>query len=140
MVADSAPNDGRLRVFVIDDNRDCADTLVTLLRILGHDARANYDSESGLDAALNFRPQLILLDLAMPAKDGFAILRDLRNDARFAQVPVVALTGYADNSHRERAAEAGFNAFLVKPCGLDDLRHILQAVEDRDGDRRRAIA
>jgi len=118
-----------MRVLVVDDNRDCADTLVVLLRHLGHEGQGSYDADSGLAAAQTFLPQLVLLDLAMPAKDGFSLLRKLRNGAGFAKTPIVAMTGYADGRHREEAAKAGFDAYLVKPCGLEDLRVILLAFD-----------
>jgi CheY-like chemotaxis protein len=122
-------------VLVVDDNRDCADTLVTLLRLLGHEGLATYDADSGLAAALTFLPDLVLLDLAMPAKDGFALLRELRSISGRSDVPIIAQTGYADTRHHEKAAEAGFNAYLVKPCGLEDLRMALLIVEGPSGDK-----
>jgi CheY-like chemotaxis protein len=129
-----APSSGvRLRVLIVDDNRDCADTLVMLLRHLGHDGLATYNADSGLGAALTFLPDLLLLDLAMPAKDGFALLRELRNGAGFANAPIIAMTGYADAQHREEAANAGFDAYLVKPCSIEDLRMALLIVEPPSG-------
>ncbi len=135
MVADSAFTSRRLRVLVVDDNRDFGYLLLMLLRSLGHEGRHVYDSPSALATAIDFRPQLILLDLAMPNKDGLSVIRDLRAEACFEKVPIIAVTGYADAHHRELAAEAGFNAYLVKPCKVDDLQQVIQSVEDSDGER-----
>jgi DNA-binding response OmpR family regulator len=117
-----------MRVLVVDDNRDCADTIAVLLKHLGHECRASYSADSGLTDAVDFQPQLIILDLAMPAKDGYALIREVRSCAGLGNVPVAAMTGYADGRHRDVATAAGFNAYLVKPCGLDQLQDLLLAV------------
>jgi DNA-binding response OmpR family regulator len=134
MAENSTPPNDRLRVLVVDDNRDCADTIVVLLRHLGHEGHASYDADSGLAAALSLLPHLVLLDLEMPAKDGFSLLRELREGAGFAKAPIVALTGFGDNSHRTQASVAGFDGYLVKPCGLEQLQSVLRIVKPRADD------
>ena len=133
MIANSASDGAKLRVLVVDDSRDTADTIVSLLQHLGHEGHASYDADSGLAAALAFQPHLVLLDLEMPSKDGFALLRDLRKGTGAAKVPVVALTGHADTAHRKEASEVGFDGYLVKPCGLEQLRSVMRIVELRGG-------
>src|SRR5436305_13643169 len=95
----SEPTGDTLRVLVIDDNRDAADSLVILLGVWGYAARAAYRGPDGLAAAAEFRPQVIFLDLAMPGLDGYACARALRRQADQYGVLIVALTGYADRPH-----------------------------------------
>ena len=129
MTAEPSKAAARLRVLVVDDDRDCADSTALLLRQLGHESHSVSDAMSALSDAVAFRPQLILLDLAMPGKDGFALARDLRNINGLSELPIVALTGYADNRHRDAAGWARFDGYLVKPCGLNDLQLILRTIE-----------
>jgi DNA-binding response OmpR family regulator len=108
-----------LRLLVVDDNRDAADSLAMLLGLWGHQPRVAYDGETALRAARAEPPDAVLLDLGMPGLDGYDLARDLRPAA------LIAVTGYADTAHRERAAAAGFDHFFVKPVDLDALRGML---------------
>ena len=134
MTVEPSPAASRLRVLVVDDSRDCARSAVLLLEQLGHEGRAVCDGASALAAAAEFRPQLILLDLAMPGKDCFALARDIRNIDGLSKVTIAALTGYADDRHREAATWARLDAYLVKPCGLEELRLVLLAADISTGD------
>src|ERR1043166_10232255 len=100
-----------LRILVVDDDRDTADTLSVLLKKLGHETRGCYDGTSAVEEAQNFRPQLVLLDLAMPDISGMQLVTKLRGLADLRDTPIVAVTGYPDAEHRERAIMAGFDAF-----------------------------
>jgi CheY-like chemotaxis protein len=114
----------RLRVLVVDDNRDSADSLTLLIQMKGHDARAAYHGNQAIATTRNFKPDLVLLDLAMPDIDGFALLRSLRELAPQRRVLHAAMTGFGQNTDRERTRAAGFDVHLVKPITmpvLDDL-------------------
>jgi CheY-like chemotaxis protein len=110
----SRPAHGALRVLVVDDNRDSADSLALLLRLRGHEPHACYDGASALEAAREQRPHAVLLDLSMPDIDGFEVCRRLREEG-LASALIVALTGYGQEADRNRSLAAGFDAHLVKP-------------------------
>jgi len=103
-----------LRVLVVDDNRDSADSLALLLKLRGHETRACYDGRSALEAARELRPQAVLLDLSMPELDGFEVCRSLRAEG-FHDTLIIALTGYGQGADRARSLAGGFDAHLVKP-------------------------
>lgn len=111
-----------LRVLVADDNRDSADTLGVLLVHHGHQCRVAYDGGAAVQAALEFRPHVALLDLLMP-HDGFAAARQLRH---LGPVVLVALTGEPD--FEKRCGASGFRYFLRKPADPEEVIRILGAV------------
>jgi CheY-like chemotaxis protein len=114
-----------LRVLVVDDNRDAADTLCALLRHHGHLCRAAYDGDAALQAAAEFLPHVVLLDLVMP-HDGFQAARALRRD--LGQVVLVAVTGHPSVEKLARSSEVGFHFFLTKPADPDEVLLLLEAV------------
>jgi len=115
------------RVLVIDDNRDSVDTMVQVLRLLGHHACGAYGAEEGVRAARTFRPRIVLLDLNMPDGDGFSVMRRLREQSS-TPLYVAAMTGYGQASDRRRTLEAGFEAHLTKPVNAERLQEILERV------------
>jgi PAS domain S-box-containing protein len=119
----------RLRVVVIDDNCDSADSLAMLLDLKGHDVRIAYHGKEGLDVIRHFRPDLVLLDLALPDMDGFAVLRTLRSQWAFNHLLVAAMTGFGQQSDKDRSNEAGFDAHLVKPVSMASLDALIMDAE-----------
>ncbi|WP_310734643.1 PAS domain-containing hybrid sensor histidine kinase/response regulator [Azohydromonas caseinilytica] len=113
------------RVLVVDDNRDSADTMVSLLQLLGHEAHAVYGARDATGAARRFQPQVVLLDLNMPDGDGFSVLQRLRETGH-GTVFVAAMTGYGQEADRRRTAQAGFQAHLTKPVSIDELQRLLR--------------
>jgi len=112
------------RILVADDNQDSADSLVTLLRLAGHEAHAVYDGASAVEAAARLGPDIVLLDLGMPRVSGHeAALRIREGPAR--GVALVALTGWGDERTRQRTREEGFDAHLTKPV---DFQHLLEVL------------
>jgi PAS domain S-box-containing protein len=111
----------RLRVLVVDDNRDAAETLARLVRAMGHDARHTYDARGALALARQFEPDVALLDLAMPRVNGFELARELRSLGLPKPMLIAAVTGLGHRASRERALDAGFDRFIVKPVGIDNL-------------------
>ncbi|HZI89042.1 MAG TPA: ATP-binding protein [Candidatus Polarisedimenticolia bacterium] len=121
----SAPPAVRRRVLVADDNRDAADSLATMLALMGHEARVAYDGPEALEAALSYRPDVIVLDLGMPRMDGYEAARRIRNESWSNGVLLVALTGWGQEEDRARAKRAGFDHHLTKPASPEALVHLL---------------
>ncbi|MFP7721777.1 hybrid sensor histidine kinase/response regulator [Lysobacter sp. A3-1-A15] len=114
-------------VLVVDDNQDAAWSMALLLRLSNHNVRTCNDGASALAAAAERRPRLILLDLGMPGMDGFEVARRLRAEPG-APLVIVALSGWGQQSDRERTAEAGFDRHLVKPVAAGELERLLEDV------------
>jgi two-component system CheB/CheR fusion protein len=120
-----------LRVLVADDCIDAADSLALLLRMWGYDARETYGGADVLKAAAEYRPDVILLDVAMPFVDGCEVARQLRERGPRRPARVIAMTGYQDESHRTLCREAGFDTYLVKPLDLTALEELLALEHER---------
>ena len=120
------PEIGRaLRVLVVDDDRDGADTLGMVVEEFGCQVHVTYGGASALDVATLFRPDLMLIDLAMPDMDGCRLVMQFRQIPAFAQTPIVAITGHADEGHKSLAMKAGFDKVLFKPVPLTTIREVL---------------
>ena len=113
------------RLLIADDQKDSAETLAMLLRMEGFDVEVAYDGQQALETALTFRPDILILDLNMPALDGFQVAGRLRALPQFAHKQFVALTGYGDQQHLDAASKLEFDEYLVKPCKLNLLMTIL---------------
>jgi PAS domain S-box-containing protein len=113
-------------VLIVDDNRDAADTLAEVLRLSGYEVATAYDGVEGLAVAQAVRPDVVVLDLGMPRLDGYATCRALRERQEGRTMTVLALSGWGQAADKARAAEAGFDAHLVKPVDPDAL---VQAIE-----------
>jgi PAS domain S-box-containing protein len=111
----------RLRVLVVDDNRDAAESLALLVRMMGHDARHVYDAASAVALAKDFRPDIALLDLAMPRVNGLELQRQLRSLDPARPMVIAAVTGLGQQQSRRQALEAGFDEFIVKPVPVETL-------------------
>jgi CheY-like chemotaxis protein len=116
-----------LRVLVVDDNRDAADTLADLLRLYGADVRVCYDGRSALEVAPEFPFDAAVLDVHMPGIDGCDLARRLPDAAGGRRVLLVALTGVSDPAARKRTAEAGFDLHLTKTAAPEVLVAALEA-------------
>ena len=103
---------------MVDDNVDAAQSLGLLLEESGHDVRTAYDGPTALEVALDFRPNVVLLDIGLPGIDGFEVAKRLRQQPDLSSVVLVAMTGYGQESDRQRSQEAGFNHHLVKPANF----------------------
>jgi signal transduction histidine kinase len=118
------PGSGR-RLLVIDDNRDAADSLATLLRLAGHEVRVAHDGPAALELTKVYRPEVVLLDLGMPGMDGYEVARRLRQQPGLERVRLAALTGWGQQEERRRTAAAGFDHHLVKPVDPEALEELL---------------
>ena len=119
-----------LRVLVVDDNTDSADTMVQLLLMLHHRAEVAYGVQQGFEIARRWAPEVVLVDLNMPDGGGFALTKQLR---ALPQSPsfIAAMTGYAQEEDRERTRAEGFDIHMSKPVGLEHLQQLLKMVENR---------
>jgi PAS domain S-box-containing protein len=124
---------GGLRVLVVDDNRDSADSATDILRLLGYRVECCYDGASAAALALRFRPEVVMLDLAMRGMDGYETLRTLRAEPALGTPFVIAMTGYGNEEDRRRTQAAGFDAHLTKPVALDALVTLLAEARERLG-------
>jgi CheY-like chemotaxis protein len=115
----------QLRVLVVEDNRDAADSLRLLLEMLGHDAQVAYTGTDGVWRAASWRPDVVFCDIGLPGIDGFEVARRLRRQPGTEQALLVAITGYGTEQDRRRGHEAGFDHYLVKPADPNDLRRLL---------------
>ena len=114
------------RVLIVDDNMDAADMLVLMLQMFGHDARAAYSGQAALAQAVECRPDIVLLDIGLPDINGYEVARRLRQQPQTKDVKLIALTGYGQDSDRERSQTAGFNHHLVKPVQPQRLQDLLE--------------
>jgi signal transduction histidine kinase/CheY-like chemotaxis protein len=118
-----------LRVLVVDDNVDSATTLAALLRHLGHSPQTAFTGPDALKMALDWRPEIVLMDIGLPGIDGYEVARRLRSNPGYASenMRLIALTGYGADTDVALAREAGFDAHIVKPIELNKLEKLMAA-------------
>lgn len=114
-----------LRVLVVDDTVEVAQTIGWMLEEMGHEYQLVHDGPQALEAAKGFRPDAILLDIGLPIMDGYAVCRGLRADQQFQNTPIIAQTGWGQVRDKTLASEAGFDYHLVKPVAFEDLEQLL---------------
>lgn len=123
-----APSPGHLRILVVDDNVDAAESIAMLLTLDGHDVRSVHDAQEALDTASTFNPDVVLLDIGLPDMNGYEVARRLRSRQAITHLRLVAVTGYGQQEDRDRALEAGFDQHLVKPVEPEALNAVLGSV------------
>jgi PAS domain S-box-containing protein len=116
------------RVLVVDDNKDAADTLSALLRMLGHEVATAYDGMSGMREAARMQPNAILCDIGMPGMSGFDVARRIRSSDPAHRITLIAVTGYGHPDAVRDAHAAGFDLHLVKPVDLNELTAMLKTI------------
>ncbi|GJH12847.1 hypothetical protein CBA19CS11_28435 [Caballeronia novacaledonica] len=117
------------RILVVDDNTDAAESLAMLLTLDGYVVETACDGPSALQLATDFHPEVVLLDIGLPGMDGFEIGRRFRAMPRLANTVLIALSGYAGEMHRDRARQAGFDHYLVKPAGVTLLKQLITSFQ-----------
>jgi two-component system CheB/CheR fusion protein len=113
------------RVLVIEDNLDAVRTTAYLLYAMGHKVEYAVDGHAGLDAALRFRPDFVLLDLGLPGIDGFEVCRRIKLEPGLQHTRVIAITAYAEEEYRVKSKAAGCEMHLVKPVPMRVLEELL---------------
>lgn len=114
-----------LRILVVDDNQDTAQSMGELLEILGHQAQVAFDGTKAVEVATTFQPDIVLLDIGLPIIDGYEVARRMRAAGLNSSL-LIALTGYGREEDRERAHQAGFDMHFTKPIELDTLQKVLE--------------
>jgi CheY-like chemotaxis protein len=110
-----------LRILVVEDNHDSADSLRKLLELCGYSVTIAYSSREGLEAAQKTRPHIVLCDIGLPDSDGYALAAALRSNPATARARLIAVTAYGGEHDRKRSREAGFQLHLVKPVKPENL-------------------
>jgi CheY-like chemotaxis protein len=118
---------GPQRVVVVDDNVDAADTLDTLLTLGGIETRVAHDGIEALYTAAEFRPDAMVVDIGLPKLDGYGVAKRLRAAPWAAGMRLIALSGWAQDSDRQKSREAGFDVHLAKPVTFGVLMEALGA-------------
>jgi PAS domain S-box-containing protein len=122
-----------LRVLVVDDNKDTADSAAMLLQGAGHDVRVAYSGIRALDLALAYRPDAVLLDLGLPEMDGYEVARRLRQNPQLKNVLLIAVSGYGQETDRQNSQEAGFDAHMLKPVKMEKVEDVLARLPRQRG-------
>jgi CheY-like chemotaxis protein len=118
---------GRLRVLVVDNERDAADSLAMLIQLWGHDVRTEYSGAAALGAVVAYQPDACLLDIGMPGLNGNELAAQIRRMAPLATL--IAITGYGDPAHESQSRAAGFQRYLIKPVAPDYMRNLLHELQ-----------
>jgi CheY-like chemotaxis protein len=116
------------RILVVDDLMDYADSCALLLSLWGYDTSVCYYATTVLEAARSSRPQVVLLDIAMPRLDGFQLAQRLRSQPEFANTVLIGISGFSGESYRRRAQQVGFDYYLLKPVCPEYLQQLLGSV------------
>jgi PAS domain S-box-containing protein len=114
-----------IKVLVVDDNVDTARGLSRLLEISGYTVNTVHSGAEAIDTAHTFQPDFVLLDIGLPGMDGYEVCRRLRQNSLGSSAGIIAISGYGQDEDRKRSREAGFDAHLVKPVDLDELKDLL---------------
>jgi PAS domain S-box-containing protein len=117
------------RVLVVDDNRDAAESMGTLLKLLGVDAYVVHNGPDALEALSFYQPTVVLLDIGMPGMDGTEVARRIRQRPDGRGITLIALTGWGQEEDRRRTMAAGFDFHLIKPADVNALRALLTSIE-----------
>ncbi len=115
----------RKRIVLADDNRDSANSLAMLLKLMGHQVQVAFDGLEAIDAVEKYQPDVALLDIGMPGLCGFDVAIKLRQDPTLHGLRLIAITGWGSAEDRRRSRESGFDHHLVKPVDIDALEKLL---------------
>src|SRR6202011_5123810 len=116
------------RVLIVDDNEDAANSLAMILKLSGHETASVYTAMDGLERAVSFRPDVVLLDIGLPGMDGYEVAQKMRELPGLADIRLVAVTGYGRSDDRLRARDACFDDHLTKPVDFTVLDRALTGV------------
>ena len=129
----------KCRVLIADDARDSADSLAVILAMKGHETHAAYDGEEAMTAAARLRPDVVILDIRMPKRNGFEACRWIREQPWGKAMVLIALSGWGTEDDRRRTEEAGFDHHLVKPVAPDVLFALIASRPTPTAERSPAV-
>lgn len=115
------------KILIIDDDKDHADSLRTVLRSYGYTSYVSYDGSAGMQTAREVTPDVILLDVCMEGCTGYEVCAELKNDPDTEAIQVIYLSGLMRNEDRLRGLALGGNDFITKPCDVEDLLERIRA-------------
>jgi len=118
-----------LRILIVDDSKDGADSLAMVLKMMGNDTRTAYDGKEGVELAEEFRPEVVLFDIGMPKLNGYEACRLIRKQPWGRKVIVIAVTGWGQEDDRQRSHDAGFDHHMVKPVDPQALMKMLAGLD-----------
>jgi CheY-like chemotaxis protein len=125
-----------MRVLLIEDNADTADSLATVLRLAGHEVAIARDGPAGLSSAQTQWPHVVLLDLGLPGSlDGYQVAAQLRQQRDKRRPVIIAVTGYNEPAQRKRSYETGIDYHFTKPADPALLTELLERVQQLTGNR-----
>ena len=124
-----------LRILIVDDNRDGADSLSELLKMMGNDTRTAYDGQQGVALAGEYRPDVILLDIGLPTLNGYEACHLIRQQPWSQDVLLIAVTGWGQDDDRRRSHEAGFDHHMVKPVDPQALMSMIAGLNGSHADQ-----
>lgn len=116
----------RRRLLIVDDNKDAATTLAMLLGMTGNETASAHDGIEAIQKAKEFKPDVVLLDIGLPKKNGYEVCREIRSHAWGKHIKMVAITGWGQEEDRRKSKEAGFDVHLVKPVEHSQLLALLE--------------
>jgi two-component system CheB/CheR fusion protein len=128
-----------LRVLVVEDDPDAAESLMTLLQVFGHQVRVARDGPTAIRFACADVPDLMLVDVGLPGMDGCEVARRARRTPELREVSLVAFTGYGSDEDHRRTLGAGFDLHLTKPVDPADLRELLARHNEHHGRRTASV-
>ena len=136
----------RLRILVVDDNKDAASSLAMMLELMGNDVRTAHDGSEAIEAAAEFLPYVVLLDIGLPKVNGYEVCRQIKQQAWGKHMVVIAVTGWGQTDAKQQSEQAGFDLHMVKPVDPQALKELLSAATPtlapgaRDPERSRATS
>jgi CheY-like chemotaxis protein len=119
----------RARILVAEDYVDTAESMAKLLRIFGHEVQVAHDGPQAIATALSWRPEVVLLDIGLPTKDGYEVARQLRQEPTCRDIVIIAVTGYGQEVDLQRGRAAGIDHHLLKPVESSVLLPLLSRSE-----------
>ncbi len=116
---------GRVRVLVVDDNADAADSVALFLRLEGHETTTALDGLQAIDLCRSFKPDVAVIDIGLPGLSGYDVAQRLRATPEGARMLLIALTGYGQKEDQQQAKQAGFDHHFTKPTNPEEIHRVI---------------
>jgi PAS domain S-box-containing protein len=138
--AAAAETPKHIRLLVVDDNVDAAETIAQLLRLAGYEASCVYDGPAALAAVESKRPDIVVVDIGLPGMDGYEVARQLRARPGSRGMPLIAVTGYGQENDRQRSIQAGFDEHFTKPVDPEALESFIARLAVRSANAQPGLS